>query len=237
MRYLLIGLFVAALVTPATAICTIVNVCVSDDFEAYADGTDLKNCTPIWTGVGPENTVFRNTGDAAVRLKATSGNTASSTSWTAANYAGCMCDGNVQVMEFTLQSDLAMQNASGNHAYIHMNESAGASFPYFYGHSGAMTPRLGGTIGPSTNITDGAVHHFQMCYDPNTGVCTWWADGAQVWTKTIATGLCAERMEVRDMKRDFQDWIWLDDMVMGTTPEPATIGLLLLGLPFLRRRR
>ena len=236
MRYLFIGLFVAALVTPAMGAYTIANVAVQDDFEAYASGTDLKNCTPIWTGAGPENTVLNNTGDNAVRMKGGSGNTSNSTSYTAANYAPAMGDGNIQVMQFTVQKDVALNN-DGNHAYISMLEASGNAFPYWYGGGViGIRARLGSNVSTYQDLSDGAVHTCQTTYNPANGLCEWFFDGTSVLTLTIDAGLCAERMELYDQK-NLQDWLWVDDMVMGTTPEPATLGLLLLGLPLLRRRR
>ncbi|MHC4444939.1 MAG: hypothetical protein ACYTA5_20260 [Planctomycetota bacterium] len=234
MRYLCIVAMLAFMVTPAMAQPVIGKVCFSDDFEAYPDNTRLRSAAPVWGfGSGPENRIQNDPqGDNAVRLKATSGSGKSSDALKIANFVACMqpeC-GKVNIMTFTLQSDLGHQLNVGNHLTVMLNNSSGAELARWFGWSHAVTPRFAGTIGPSVNITDGAVHNFAIVYDPASGLCEWYHNGGLQWSKVLAAGQVSERVYVQDIARcnrnSCQDWVWLDDIVVGTPPVVLSLDIL-----------
>jgi hypothetical protein len=191
----------------------------------------LRDAYPVWGyGYGPENRILDDPqGDNAVRLKGSSGSGQSSYALKRANFVACT-GGKVQIFTFTLQHDLDHSDGVGNHIYIQLNESSGGELARWYGWSPAVTPRHKGTIGPSVNIQDGAVHDFTIVYDPATGLCEWYHNGNLQWSKMIAPGQVSERVEVYDVARDrrhrHQDWIWLDDVVVGTPPIELPLDIL-----------
>lgn len=210
----------------------------SDDFESYNVETKLKDASPKWDdGAGPENKIMVWDGGQAVRLKGTSGSAEDSTAVTAGSFDD-QSAGKLQTLSFTLQSDTSNQSDVGFHTYIYL-WAAGDEIGRWYGQSNGMTPRVGGVVGSSSvDITDGNVHEFAITYDPVTGLTQWLHNGTEQWSHTGTTGLAADYILVEDKSRDGNDWIWMDDVVVGEVPEPATLSLLVLGsLGLLRRRK
>jgi len=232
-RLILVGILAALLAAPAMAL----EIWFEDDFEAYADGTRLRLCAPKWMGgTGPENYVYNDPqGDNAVRLKGNSGTGAASDATNTVSVAN-LSAGKMQLLRFTLQSDLAYQGNVGNHLTVMLNNEFGNEMGRWYGWSSAVTPRYDGVIGSAVDITDGAIHTFEILYDPATGDAQWLHNGGLQWTYNIGAGQACERVWVQDVARGANDYVWLDDVVIGT-PEPATLALLGLGALFLRRRR
>ena len=108
---------------------------------------------------------------------------------------------------------------------------------YDYGSSPSVTPRWAGGIGTSVDIRDGAVPLFSIKYDGGTGACEWWHNDTDLLLSVnVGAGYSVERVYVEDRNRDVQDWVFLDDVVIGT-PEPATLAMLGIGALLLRRRR
>jgi hypothetical protein len=224
----------AYLVATAVPVAQAIDVPViwfEDGFEDYPDNTRLRQATPNWMGgTGPENRILTFGGDQAVRLKGSSGNTNNSDATNTTSWAD-QSAGKFQILTFTLQSDLSQQNADlGNHLTIQLNDDAGAEMGRWYGWSRAVTPRVGGTIGDSVDITDGAVHDFAITYDPATGDMQWLHNGAVQWTNNVGAGRASERVWVQDVNRDANDYVWLDDVVAGTVPEPSSLALASLAL-------
>ena len=232
MRYLFIVTVVAMLAAPLMA-ADICKVCFSEDFEAYPINQRLKDCAPVWGyGDGPENKITLDLqGDKACRLK---GDAGQGWRWSEAlkktNFVACMGGPGVQIFQFTLQHDPAHQSDEGNHLYVEWNETSGASLAYWYGYSKAITPRHKGTIGPSVNIRDGAVHNFEIAYDAATGLCEWSHNGALQWAKVIDPGHVTERVYVADLSRcgknKCQDWVWLDDILVGKAAVQIALDIL-----------
>jgi hypothetical protein len=224
-----------ALAVPALAQPSIGKVCFSDDFEAYADNTRLRQAAPVWGyGSGPENRIKDDPqGDNAVRLKATSGSGASSSALKITNFVACMqpeCD-KVNVFTFTLQSDLDHQLDVGFHVYIYLNNSSGDELARFYGWSHNIQGRYRNQyVTPGVDISDGAVHNFAIVYDPVSGLCEWYHNGGQMGSLTIPAGQVSERVEVVDVARcnrnKCQDWVWLDDIVVGTPAVALPLDIL-----------
>jgi MYXO-CTERM domain-containing protein len=240
-------LLMAFLVATATSVAQAIEVSViwfEDDFTGYEEDLRLRLADPKWTGgTGPENRIYTSfDSDGAVRLKGTSGSGAASDAVTATSWAA-QSAGNFQILTFTLQSELAQQSSPGNHLYIQLNDDSGAEMGRWYGWSHAITPRLGGTIGTAVDITDGEVHDFAITYDPTTGDVEWLHNAAVQWTNNIGGGKASAEVWVQDVARDTNDYVWLDDVVVGTVPEPASLvmaslALLALGgFGLLRRRR
>ncbi len=231
---------VAALTTPAAAL-VIPNVAFFDDFENPADaGLRLRLHAKWGSGAGPENLNLAWGGDRAIRLRAFSGTGATSSATQVTNFAPGMGGGAfLQAMTFTLQSDTANQLTGSNHLTIQLNESGGGELARWYGHSGAVTPRFGGTVGPPVDITDGAVHEFSITYNAATGETNWLHNNAVQWTQALTTGFIAERVYVEDVSRGIEDHVYLDDLVVGYIPEPGSLlllGMASLGLMRSRRR-
>jgi len=216
----------------------------SDDFESYAAGTRLR-LTAGWqgppVGVGPENYVQAWGGGQAVRLRGMSGSAANSEAYSTGDLSASSA-GNLQVLSFTLQSDLANQLPGYNHLYVKLQGVGGADMGFWYGSSGAVAPRFLSTPGPGISITDGAVHTFGIRYDPATGLTEWVHNGSVHWSQTRPTGMAVKQIYVQDQHRtdDFgapvNDWVYLDNVMV--VPEPGALALLLLGgLTCVRRRR
>ncbi len=225
----------------------------SDDFESYAVPPQLRLrlAAPNWEGgAGPENYINDSaaypglTTGKAVRLKGSSGSGANSDATTTGDLSP-LSTGSVQILTFTLQSELTQQSPGYNHLYVRMLSSTGVDMGYWYGHSGAIIPRHPGAAGSAyaVNIADGAVHTFGIKYDPATGVTEWLHNGNVQWTQTLATGRAVKEIYVQDQHRvddvtlaPINDWVYLDNVMV--TPEPAALVLLLLGsLACTRRRR
>jgi hypothetical protein len=224
--------------TPAMGL-VIPNVAFEDDFENPADaGLRLRAHVKWGQGTGPENLNLAWGGDRAIRLKADSGNNNPSDASQTANFVAGMGGGAFpQAMTFTLQSDTANQTNIGNHLTVQLNESSGGEMGRWYGWSSNVAPRYGGNVGAGIDITDGAVHEFSIVYDFATGLTEWLHNDAVVYSLVTSAGFIAERSYVQDTNRDVQDHVYLDDMVVGYIPEPASLAMLGLGALFLRRRR
>ncbi|MHC4799167.1 MAG: hypothetical protein ACYTF1_21235, partial [Planctomycetota bacterium] len=110
------------------------------------------------------------------------------------------------------------QNNTGNHLYIQLIESTGGELARWYGWSKHIAPRVGGSVGPGVDITDGAVHLFAIKYDPATGLCEWFHNDSLQWSTTIATGLATDRIYLMDVARGANDYVYLDDVVLTTEP-------------------
>jgi len=68
--------------------------------------------------------------------------------------------------------------------------------------------------------------------DPNK----WAGDWPWVTFSVPVTGIGANTLQI-NYTIHFAEWSWTSADNLVLTPEPATMGLLLLGLPLLRRRR
>ncbi|MHC4177210.1 MAG: hypothetical protein ACYSWU_06875 [Planctomycetota bacterium] len=236
MKRLIAAILVTALLSglgsPASVADTIPVPVVwfQDDFESYDPPLRLRLADPKWMGgSGPENYI-RAFGDGkAVRLKGTSGSGAASSARTATSWTA-QSAGNFQILTFTLQSDLDNQSNPGNHLTVMLLDESEAEMGRWYGWSHSVTPRVGGTVGTPVNITDGAVHQFAITYDPVTGDMEWLHNAAVQWTKNVGAGLASGIVSVQDAARDTNDYVWLDDVVVGTVPEPTSLALASLAL-------
>jgi hypothetical protein len=211
---------------PALAGVEFGKICFSDDFESYPYWQRLRQCPPWGWGSGAENRIYVDPqGDQVVRLKGQAGNRRTSDAMTMPNYAGCTA-GNVQILQFTLQSDLNRQNNTGNHLNVQFNESSGGQLARWYGWSHSVRPRHNWGVGPDVSILDGAVHVFKIVYDPATGLCDWLVYDTLLYSATLPTGWACERAYVYDWSRSAQDWVYLDDLVIATAPIDLPLDIL-----------
>ncbi len=216
--------FIAVLAITAASVAQAIEVPVvwfEEDFEnpEGATGTRLRSF-PNWIGgSGPENRIQDFGGDRAVRLKGRSGTGKTSDAGNAVNWVA-QSAGNFQILRFTLQSQLDQQSNVGNHLYITLNDSSGNEMGTWYGWSHNLSPRVANEIPlppyKPVSITDGAVHEFAITYDPTAGTMEWWHDDVWQWSKDIGAGKASERVWVEDKSRDANDYVWLDDIVVGT---------------------
>jgi len=214
----------------------------SDNFDSYTSGIRLR-LQDSWTGTGPENIVLVPTGGTtlAVRMKGSSGaGTASLTNHTVPGVAG-------QLSIMTFQVKPEDSNAFTNdHAGIWMFDTLGAVIAGWTGGEFRMKTKWtypAGTEGTSVNFPppdNTTWHDFAIVYDPATGTTDFYKDTVLITTHAGPLNKTLGSVQVDDTPPGAgtaNNILWLDNLVVGTVPEPASLILLGLGGLLLRRRR
>ncbi len=226
-----------------------------DNFDSYASNTRLRQAAPNWCdGTGPENRILTSgcpepMNFQAVRLKGQSGTgsdsdaVSSEDGLTPSDFSDRSA-GKIQILHYLIQADPYEQNASiGNHGYIYLDDAEG-EMGRWYGYSQAWTPRYDGHVGPGQSLADALPHDCDMVYDPISGIMEWYFDGGKIWEYDIGTGRACTDIYVFDDTRPDNpgnDYLWVDDMSLGTVPEPSSLlalGMFGVGmLGYIKRRK
>ena len=122
------------------------------------------------------------------------------------------------------------------------NDAAGANYGRWYGSGNTARPRINGfglVLAPVTLHT--GWNHLQILINMTAGTSDFFHDGLHLGQLAYgisgaAGGVASADLENMGRTDIPADFIRLDNMSVNV-PEPATLGLLLLGLPFMRRRR
>ena len=223
---------IMAIAAPVLAM-TPINTVFSEDWSMDAQG-DLISESYQWTG---DNTTFVVGAGEVGNLVANEGN---DWVWTQADF-GAQMDGQTwQLFHF----DVTGENTSGsdtNRMNIYVLDENGNQWLRWFGDGGRLIPRLGGNVGTAAQTINDGWHDFDILYNSTTGSAQWFNDGSLVYSLTTGVGKYMSRVEINNGYGQLGNTITLDNIMVGTVPEPSGLlalgGLGLTALGMIKRRR
>ncbi len=232
-RTLFIALALVALLAAAANATVPPVVWFYDDFNYEVDnGTPLANTDPWMLSSGGNYNLLYN---GEVRM------TANGQACCNETVAHINPDNDIQIMHIVVRGGLFSQDPNiGNFAYIYMS---GASYDigFWYGWSDHLTPRYDSVVGTAVDLTDGLKHDLDIVYNAATGLTQWFGDGELVLSATQDTGWSVDKPYIDTGNRGVADIVWIDEMAIGTVPEPSSLlALSIFGagmLGYIKRRK
>jgi hypothetical protein len=255
MKKCLIGFVLLAVLLPAVSAFGYLSdpsvVTWSDNFDGQTLGTAPNNMTG-WTGyTGNYPANWTVTSDAGNNVVATtnSGSQVYDYAWTAVDLG--LAGATEQILHFQsrLFSAGGVSGAGQVKNAFHLVDNSGNPIGGWRLTAQGIVPLVWNSahssngsglvphLGPTIAWPDQAYHDFDMHWFPATGDLDWYLDGNLVdsWINADMMGVDATILQWDDGSAH-TNVVYYDDVKVGT-PEPATLGLLLLGLlPMLRRR-
>ena len=223
---------VAMLATSAAFGLTPHTIVFSENWEMDMPGTLLKD-TIQWTGDNATYVV------AAGNYAQLTGDPNSGNNWvcTQTNFGAGM---NGQALQLFHMELAGLGPGSGNRTDIYVLDEGGAVWLRWYGDSTRVMPRHPGGTGPEVPLGS-AWSDMDIVYNSVTGLATWYADGAFVYSIDAGAGKYMQRVELNNQWGATNDAILMDNIMVGPVPEPSSLlalsvfGVGIIG--YIKRRR